>query len=197
MNIFRLSDDPAEAARFHCDRHVVKMCTEAAQILSTAKRLAEGAPTDAPDRPGKPFLLLPGERLHRPAGSLLWQIADKAVYAATHATGPLVRWVAASRANYAWQFAHYRALLDEYQRRYGRTHAASWPHDALSPIPTSLPDAGPTPAPQVMPEQYRGDDPVAAYRRLYLGEKARFARWAHATPTPTWFAEGARHVPAV
>ena len=35
MNIFALSCDPVEAARWHCDRHIVKMPLESAQILST------------------------------------------------------------------------------------------------------------------------------------------------------------------
>ena len=34
MNIFYLSSDPQECAKFHCDKHVVKMVTETAQILS-------------------------------------------------------------------------------------------------------------------------------------------------------------------
>lgn len=39
MNLFVLDTDPYEAARFHCDKHVVKMTLEAAQLLSTAHRL--------------------------------------------------------------------------------------------------------------------------------------------------------------
>lgn len=35
MNIFVLSRDPEEAARFQCDKHVVKMILESAQMLST------------------------------------------------------------------------------------------------------------------------------------------------------------------
>lgn len=35
MNVFVLSSDPVEAARMLCDRHVVKMCLESTQILST------------------------------------------------------------------------------------------------------------------------------------------------------------------
>ena len=35
MNIFVLSRDPHEAAIFQCDKHVVKMLLESAQILST------------------------------------------------------------------------------------------------------------------------------------------------------------------
>ena len=36
MNIFFLSLDPADAARLHCDKHVVKMILETAQLLYTA-----------------------------------------------------------------------------------------------------------------------------------------------------------------
>jgi hypothetical protein len=36
MNIFYLDRDPYKAARFHCDKHVVKMILETAQLLSTA-----------------------------------------------------------------------------------------------------------------------------------------------------------------
>ena len=36
MNIFVLHDDPVQAAKYHCDRHVVKMILETGQMLSTA-----------------------------------------------------------------------------------------------------------------------------------------------------------------
>jgi hypothetical protein len=36
MNIFVLSEDPAECAKLHCDKHVVKMVLETAQMLCTA-----------------------------------------------------------------------------------------------------------------------------------------------------------------
>lgn len=39
MNIFVLSTDPALAAQALCDKHIVKMCLETAQLLSTAARL--------------------------------------------------------------------------------------------------------------------------------------------------------------
>lgn len=35
MNIFVLDEDPVTCAQYHCDRHVVKMVLETAQILST------------------------------------------------------------------------------------------------------------------------------------------------------------------
>lgn len=38
MNIFVLDDDPVLAARYQCDKHVVKMVLETGQILSTVLR---------------------------------------------------------------------------------------------------------------------------------------------------------------
>ncbi len=40
MNIFFLADNSQDAATMHCDKHVVKMIIETAQILSTNTRLA-------------------------------------------------------------------------------------------------------------------------------------------------------------
>lgn len=40
MNIFILDLDPIKCAQYHVDRHVVKMITEYAQMLSTASRLS-------------------------------------------------------------------------------------------------------------------------------------------------------------
>ena len=36
MNVFFLDREPVVAAKYHCDRHVVKMIVETAQLLSTA-----------------------------------------------------------------------------------------------------------------------------------------------------------------
>lgn len=38
MNIFVLDTCPRKAAQYQCDKHVVKMCLETAQILCTALR---------------------------------------------------------------------------------------------------------------------------------------------------------------
>ncbi len=42
MNIFYLDPDPVLAAQQQCDKHVVKMIVESAQMLSTAHRLLDG-----------------------------------------------------------------------------------------------------------------------------------------------------------
>lgn len=45
MNVFYLNKCPAQAAQMQCDKHVVKMLLETAQLLSTAHHLCgEGGP---------------------------------------------------------------------------------------------------------------------------------------------------------
>lgn len=42
MNIFYLDSNPAVAATYHCDKHVIKMILESAQLLCTAVNVAAG-----------------------------------------------------------------------------------------------------------------------------------------------------------
>ena len=42
MNIFYLDKDPVVAAQMSCDKHVVKMILESAQMLCTVKRVLDG-----------------------------------------------------------------------------------------------------------------------------------------------------------
>ena len=41
MNIFYLDRNPKVAAEMHCDKHVVKMILESAQMLCTAHRVLD------------------------------------------------------------------------------------------------------------------------------------------------------------
>ena len=42
MNIFFLDEDMQKCAEYHCDKHVVKMIVEYAQLMSTAHRVIDG-----------------------------------------------------------------------------------------------------------------------------------------------------------
>jgi hypothetical protein len=42
MNIFYLDKDPVIAAQLMCNKHVVKMIVESAQMLSTTHRVCDG-----------------------------------------------------------------------------------------------------------------------------------------------------------
>ena len=45
-----------------------------------------------------------------------------------------------------------------------------------------------TPFAQAMPDQYKQENAVEAYRSYYLGEKTYFAEWKN-TDTPSWYEE--------
>lgn len=170
MNIFVLDHDPRRAARYHCDKHVVKMVLESAQLLSTGLWLVDGRRA---------------RRLH-----------DRSrIYLPTHKRHPCTLWVGESLANYRWLARLAGALVEEYHYRYGgRSHASELVIDSCRRFALSKPaqrlqpwgSARRTPFALAMPENYRGDDAVAAYRRYYLGEKAPICAWTRRR-VPRWF----------
>lgn len=69
MNIFYLDECPKEAARMQCDRHVVKMILETAQLLSTAHHELDGeSPAYKPTHKNHPSAVWVRER----ASNYLW-----------------------------------------------------------------------------------------------------------------------------
>lgn len=162
MNIFYLHDDPLNAARYHCDKHVVKMILEYAQLLSTAHHMLDG--DDAPE----------------------------GIYKCTHKNHPSAVWVRQSKDNYIWTLDCFLWLLDEYEKRYHKKHKTSRLAPILLQWPVNIPDVGFTQPPQCMPDEYKCEDSVEAYRNYYIGEKAYFASWRN-TKTPEWW-YGANHV---
>jgi len=45
-----------------------------------------------------------------------------------------------------------------------------------------------TPFAQAMPDQYKNENAVIAYRKYYINEKKRFAKWRNGN-VPEWFAK--------
>lgn len=98
---------------------------------------------------------------------------------------PMTKWVNKSYGNFYWTWTHYRALLDEYTYRYGKTHA--WDNKQLlhlSPDPIEIPEY-PTLPPLCMPEMVKiiiddGDywnTCVQSYRNYYIECKQHLATW--------------------
>ena len=151
MNIFVVDEDPELAARQLCDKHVVKMILETAQMLCT---VADNQGYDAP-------------------------------YRATHAKHPCTLWAAKSADNWSWLLQHGLAMCAEYTRRYGRTHKSEAVIMWCARLNIGFPESGLTPFAQAMPEQYRNECAVTAYRAYYHGEKSEFATWK--SEVPQWW----------
>lgn len=157
MNIFILHEDPVIAASMYCNKHVVKIILEMAQMLSTAHHINN--------------------------------YNNIYLYKATHINHPCTKWVRETPENYNWAVIHFKALLNEYLTRYGKTHKCEQliEHLLINPINNKIIGSykGHTPFVQAMPDQYKDKNPVKAYRNYYIGEKSGFAKWKN--KTPSWF----------
>lgn len=155
MNIFVLDRDPKIAAEFHCDKHVVKMAVEYAQILSVVLHLTNSTTNDY-------------------------------VYRMTHEHHPCVVWASESLAHWEWLWRLGHNVGNEFTRRYGEIHKSTRVLRNL-PVPNRLKETKwLRDQPQAMPEELRCEDVVSAYRKFYLSEKSKFARWDYSNK-PYWF----------
>lgn len=152
MNIFFLHLKPRKCAKYHCDKHVIKMILESCQLLYTCHWVSSGSTA------------LPG--------------APNGGYKPTHRKHPCVLWVCESLDNYQWLAQLTRELLAEYHYRYGnREHACekhlAWLESNFPPVESrgfTLPRCA-------MPDEYKVGSAVENYRAYYCGEKLRFATY--------------------
>jgi hypothetical protein len=148
MNIFALSIDPRIAAEYHCDKHVVKMILESAQLLYCAHwvKNPENVPLTA--------------------------------YRKTHPNHPCSIWVRETTENYRWLVTLGLCLCQEYTFRYGKTHKTQAHLEWLAANIPPLPPGDRTPFRMAMPDEYKQDDPVLAYQAYYLGAKERMLKFS-------------------
>lgn len=175
MNIFFLDKDAKLAAKMHCDKHVVKMILESAQLLSTAHRVLDGKQwIDSSS----------GRKIKR------WKLDDdfreSALYKATHINHPSAVWVRESKQHYDYLFDLFFHLCREYTYRYGKIHKCDSMFSALLQYPKNLADNGFTEPPQAMPEYCRiPGDSVQAYRNYYIKEKTSMLKYTK-REAPMW-----------
>jgi hypothetical protein len=115
-----------------------------------------------------------------------WLTGSTAPYRLTHQKHPCVLWCLQSTENYRWLVTLNQALCQEYTYRYDKTHKGQQIVDILANNIPNLSDSGLTPFVQAMPEQYRHQDVVTAYRQYFIGEKQHLAHWKR-RDIPQWF----------
>lgn len=171
MNIFVVDESPAQAARDLCNKHVVKMIVESAQILSTVFRL----------KMEEKWGLKADVFEHFPK-----------LYKLTHKNHPVVKWTMKSVNNTEWLWQHLVELENEYKKRYCKFHRTSRVIIELGGVRWSIWNSYGnemlhTEFVQCMPDQYKNVDPIIAYRQFYVCEKAKFAKWYPRTIPPKWW----------
>ena len=161
MNIFVLDLDPVVAARMHCDKHVPKMCVEAAQMMASALRYHGATDEQMPlTKSGTP-------------------------YKGGYAHHPCTVWAGDSQENWMWLAHHAMQLCEEYYKRFNKMHACTEPIYHMIGLQKMIPNTELTPFAQAMPDEYRDDDVVKAYRAYYHSKT--FAKWEKGTPAPDWW----------
>ena len=163
MNIFYVDKDPVLAARALPDTHIVKMPTETVQMLVSAcirNHLCHGVLTVAGS-------------LHRGG----------------YANHPCTRWAGDNRANFQWLWRHGVALCHEYEKRYGREHAAAAQLHQLRGCMDWMPSGLFTTPPLAMPDECKTADAVEAYRnciRFKIVKKPERFVWNKGQAAPEW-----------
>lgn len=142
MNIFYLSEDPNQAAKYMYNKHVVKMILESAQLLCTAHIISDGETADVPYK-----------ATHKNHPSAIWARESVSNYI----------WL------YDHMIALGNEYTRRYGKKHLTILKCS---GALCKAPKNVTKIDLTPIPQCMPDQYKvPGNSVEAYWNYYEAEK--------------------------
>ena len=142
MNIFYLHKDPAKAATFFYNKHVVKMILESAQLLCTAHVISDGENANVPYK-----------ATHKNHPSAIWTRESISNY----------KWL------YDHMIALGEEYTRRYGKKHLTILKCS---GVLSKAPANITKTELTPMPQCMPDQYKvPGNSVEAYWNYYEAEK--------------------------
>ena len=149
MNIFVLHEDPQIAARMHCDKHVVKMILETAQMLCTAHHKLDSKIRDHLYRP-----------THVSHPCTVWVRSTQGNYL------------------WAYQLffalcAEYHHRYGKVHKTYAKLD------EFLCDAPKQIPMKERTAFALAMPDEFKQTDAVQAYRDYYNGTKSHLFAWTN------------------
>ena len=157
MNIFRVDNDPVKSAQMLCDKHIVKMPLETAQMLCSV--------------------------WHR------YNFGHLVKYKEAYKNHPCTRWCGDSRGNFEWAAQHAIALAEEYTYRYGKKHSCEDAIRYMAQCSWLIPEGDMTPFAQAMPDEYKNQCAVTAYKDYYWKDKRVNidVKWNKKRIVPEWW----------
>ena len=166
MNLFILSLIPKEIAEYMMDKHVSKILLEAVQMLCSAKRILD------PDH-----------------------VVNERLYKLAHKNHPVTIWCRKSKQNFLWTLELIDELHNEWKYRYNhpenKVHKSYLVAQILKdniPSDDKFEQLELTPFAQAMPDKYKSDDAILAYRNYYMSEeKQKIASWKKKREKPVWY----------
>jgi hypothetical protein len=157
MNIFVLDKDADRCARYHNDKHVIKMILELAQLMSTAHHVCESPVAEKLYR-----------KTHVNHPCAIWVRESKDNYRWTYGL------FMALSSEYTYRYGKTHKTVSEKA-------------EALGIVPPNIPELGLTEIPQCMPDDCKVEsDPIEAYRNYYKRHKSHIASWKGRS-TPEWY----------
>ena len=160
MNIFVLDEDPVIAAQMQCDKHIVKMPLETAQMLcSVWHRYGLG------DK-------VPYKEAHKKHPCTLWAGDSMDNY----------NWLWLHGMELCFEYTRRYNKIHKCQQV---IMDLSYP----SPSKFNFDNYFGTPHPQCMPDEYKcaSDESVLAYRKYYVNDKKDIAKWEKGRDAPDWY----------
>jgi hypothetical protein len=183
MNIFYLDKDPKICATMHCDKHVVKMIIEYAQLLSTAHRVLDGTSNNTLTKSKRKYTTWVHPK----------PIMESTLYKSTMKNHPSAIWVRESVTHYEYLKELWKHLSDEYTHRYGKMHSTYIKlKDVLKLNPINIPNIpfkDPPPAMSHFPSCIVPNNSLYSYYNYYIVAKNYFAKWTN-RPIPEWYSKG-------
>lgn len=157
MNIFVLDRNPEKAARMQCDKHVVKMILETAQMLSTAVVLTGGTPKNA-YRP-----------THKNHPCTKWARETKQNF----------RWLKNHGLALCDEYTKRYGKVHKSEKIIRDLSEVSIPEGPLTDFALAMPV-------EIKEDIKNKKDPVLCYRDYYRKEKREIAKWNY-SEKPDWF----------
>jgi hypothetical protein len=109
------------------------------------------------------------------------------LYQKAYMNHPMTVWVRTSKENYVWTHHLFYHLHEEFKFRRGKTHASIRLLLPLAQVPFSIDTHLFTPVPQCMPDEYKNDDLIVAYRDYYkYKESLGIVHYRWGRPRPDW-----------
>lgn len=160
MNIFLLNKDPVIAAQQHCDKHVVKMVLETAQMLCTVHRILD---VYVPDN----FY----RKTHENHPCTVWVRKTDSNYNWAYQLFIAL----CNEYTFRYDKVHLSDQKFREELQYPPENIVSGP---LTPFPKAM---------KAYPDIAKIPDPVKAYQEFYIADKAHFAVWEKGRPAPAWW----------
>ena len=157
MNIFVLDLNPSICAKYHNNKHVIKMILEGSQLLCGVHHMVDPTST------------------------------EQVPYKLSHKNHPCSIWARECIENYVWLCDLTISLCKEYTYRYGKRHKSQdvveW---CMINLPNIRENGELTPFALAMPIECKVGDPVSSYRNYYIRDKKSFSEWKN-REIPYWF----------